>query len=449
MSTKIWTQTLQAVLPSRPVPEPLLGELLLRSESSSGFVRERATLQLGEFGDPLALPSLIVRANDWVPEVRVAAMASLSNLAVPSNARAFVICLPLFYWLRHCRRAEHAPLIARIETFVCQPDNAVHVLEGIESSVTGVARACLLLALEHRLGALMALVRVGLNHPDTVVRMRVAPLIADLHGNDRHVVLAAALQSRTVAIRRAALRLLLSEHAAIDYVQYLFDRHTAVRQLVAAQLARAGFNVGSAYRNTLTSEASPRRRAIALWGLGEHGRADDAGLITRYLSDASATLRRHALTALARRSDGGIRTAVLDALADADAAVVRHAVRIASRERLQFDAHELQAILYRADGERVLASLLNAHRVSNKWERVIFLLAMRKHGPSGLERFGEAVWHWNAHYNRSFVQLSAAQIAALRDVLRDQPPHLGGAKGGHAYEGLLITLKEQGIAAGE
>ncbi len=59
------------------------------------------------------------------------------------------------------------------------------------------------------------------------------------------------------------------------------------------------------------------------------------------------------------------------------------------------------------------------------------------------------MWHWNAHYNRSFVQISAAQIAALRDVLRDQPPHLGGAKGGHAYEGLLITLKAQGIAAGE
>lgn len=449
MSTKSWTDTLSAVLPARQPSPAELGELLRSSESPSGFVRERATLRLGELGDPLALPSLIVRANDWVPEVRATALASLARLAVPANAMAYVTCMPLFHWLAHCRRAEHAPLIAQVEAFVCRPENAVHVLGGMSSTVGGVARACLLLAIAHRLGDLAALVRAGLNHADVAIRIKISPLIAELDGEARSDTLAAALENRCMPIRRAALNILLSEQGADNYVHYLFDRHTAVRQLVAAKLAAARFDVRAAYRDALTPHATPARRAIALWGLGEYGRADDTDLISGYLGDAAGHVRRQALAALARRLDGSIRAAVLNALADEDMAVVKDAARIAKRARLQFDAHELQAILDGTDGERVLSSLLSAHGVSNKWERVIFLLAMRKRGPAGLERFGESVWRWDASFNRSFVQLSATQIDALREVLRNQPPHLDRATGRGAYESLLVTLKAQGIAIGK
>lgn len=444
MSTKDWTQSqLTAQLSSVAG----LDELLRRSESPSGFVRERATLQLGRLGDPLALPPLIVRANDWVPEVRAAAFASLAQLAVPANAMAFVTCLPRFHWLAHCRRAEHAPLIAQVEAFVCRPENARHVLASMSSTVSGVARTCLLLAIKHRLGDVATLVRAGLNHADVAVRIKISPLIAELDGAARRDTLAEALENRCMPVRRAALKVLLSEHDTADYVHYLFDRHSAVRQLVAAQLAAASFDVGAAYRDALMPHATPRRRAIALWGLSEYGRADDAGLITSYLGDPAGQVRRQALAALARRLYGGIRAAVLNALADEDRSVVNDAARIAVRARLQFDAHELQAILDHADGERVLSSLLSAHGVSNKWERVIFLLAMRKRGPAGLERFGESVRRWHANFNRSFVQLSSAQIDALQDALRNQPPYLD-ATDNDAFKSLLITLKSQGIAIG-
>jgi hypothetical protein len=45
--------------------------------SHSGFDREEAVQQLGRMGDGLALPVLLERANDWVPQVRVAAHAAI------------------------------------------------------------------------------------------------------------------------------------------------------------------------------------------------------------------------------------------------------------------------------------------------------------------------------------------------------------------------------------
>lgn len=447
MSTSTWTESLFAALHAHFLPLPELEELLHRSESSDGFERERVVVQLGLLGSPIALPALILRANEWVPQVRAAAIASLWQLAVPANAAAFVACLPVFHWLRNCRRAEHAPLVEQIEAFVCRPENAHHVVEGMHSTVHGVAHACLLLAIRHRLPDAATLVRMGLNHADVSVRARVAPLIAELDGAAQSEAIAAALGNRRMPLRRAALQALLRETPDVAYYSsYLFDRHVSVRQLVATRLAEHGVDVAAAYRGALTPESTPKQRRTGLWGLGEFGRKDDDDRIARYLGDPTPAVRRQALVSLARRSGHRVAAAVLRALGDDADSVANEAARIAARLNLRFEVTELLPILMAAPRDGAVRRLANAHRASNKWERLIFLLLARRHNVDGLREFRGAYERWHEGFNHSFVQPTAAQTSYLRDAVRAQPERPDHHYDGKAMQHLRSILSLQGIA---
>jgi HEAT repeat protein len=60
--------------------EEIIDKLLRLADSWDGYERERAVRRLGLIGDSNALPMLIKRANDWVPQVRDASYKALVNL---------------------------------------------------------------------------------------------------------------------------------------------------------------------------------------------------------------------------------------------------------------------------------------------------------------------------------------------------------------------------------
>src|ERR1700741_4148225 len=90
--------------------QPGLEDLLAMSSHANGFKRENAVRRLGMLGNPMAIPSLIVRANDWVPQVRAAARDALSKLLRAGNGEAFVASLPAIMHLQTCTRDNHREL---------------------------------------------------------------------------------------------------------------------------------------------------------------------------------------------------------------------------------------------------------------------------------------------------------------------------------------------------
>jgi HEAT repeat protein len=83
-----------------------LPHLLDLAKDPSGYKRENAVRRLGMLGDPAALDSLLRRANDWVPQVRLAALHAIRQLMIPANANAFVSSLPEIFHLEQCGRAS-------------------------------------------------------------------------------------------------------------------------------------------------------------------------------------------------------------------------------------------------------------------------------------------------------------------------------------------------------
>jgi hypothetical protein len=421
MSTKEWTRTLAASLRARWAPSPQFDALLQAACDASGYRRLSAVHALDQMATPATLPALIIRVNDWVEPVRRTALSAITKLALPANAAAFATCLPLFHQLSQRSRADHAPLIQFVEDFLCEPANAAAVVSAITDPQPRIARACLKLAITRGLADAATLVAQGMKQRDLATRTMTAPLIAQLRGKARDKVLAVALADRNMPLRLAALRILLAQAPdSVDVKAYLFDRHLAIRLLAAGHRRTQGGNPASIYAEELARGGKdPVRLRIALWGLGEHGTRSDATTIRPFLHHSVPSVRCEALHAYARRDGEDLHNIVLHALGSTDAAVSNEAGRIARRAHLQFDATQLLPLLLDPPRANVAATLVAAQQLSNKWERLILLLHLRRvSGDEGHGNFVSAIRHWEDGYNRNFMPVTAKQRNTLMALLQ-------------------------------
>ena len=182
-----------------------LDDILLMSEHGNGYKRESAVRQLGILSNPLAIPKLIIRANDWVPEVRIAAKEALFKLATLSNIEAFVKALPELYHLNNCNRGNHVKLISSIEEYLLSNKNSAYLINGIHDENPFVARACISLIVDNNLLKKAEIVELGLAHSDLVVRVKVSYLIKDLEKGVQASALNTAIKDSFMPIKTRSI----------------------------------------------------------------------------------------------------------------------------------------------------------------------------------------------------------------------------------------------------
>ncbi|CAN5134477.1 hypothetical protein BH10PSE17_BH10PSE17_38940 [soil metagenome] len=87
--------------------------------SGNGYEREEAVVRVIGFDDPADIPALIVRVNDWVPQVREAAERGLRWALRDDRLTGWLDALEGVAALAHQGRASHRRLIDAIEAFLC------------------------------------------------------------------------------------------------------------------------------------------------------------------------------------------------------------------------------------------------------------------------------------------------------------------------------------------
>src|SRR5687767_13043143 len=133
-------KTFLSNLGSTLIGQPGFDDLLAMAYSPNGFRRENAVRRLGMLGNPLAIPCLVVRANDWVPQVRAAAVDAITRMLKSGNGMAFVTYLPQILHLEHCRRGDHTELLQSVHAFLLRQENRDALLDGLASTDSRVAR---------------------------------------------------------------------------------------------------------------------------------------------------------------------------------------------------------------------------------------------------------------------------------------------------------------------
>jgi hypothetical protein len=289
----------------------------------SGYIREHAIRFAAASSDGSELAFLLLRANDWVASVRVAAHGALRARLTARHVPDLVAALPLIDAMSTWQRASVSGIVGELEQRLWAPD----AFAALEAAARGADRVLRRAAVRRLLDApalQAAWIAAALEDPDPAIRMGVGWRLVNGEADAFAAHTDALLRSGFSAIRYAAAQRVVTSRAGLPWRALLLDSHGGVRALAQHAALEAGADPDVEYRALVASSAG-RLLAQALIGLGETGGPHDAELMRGLLADPLPVVRRGALRGLAGLRVDDLGMLARGALSDASPAVVRAA----------------------------------------------------------------------------------------------------------------------------
>ena len=400
-----------------------LDDLLLMAEHWNGFKRENAVRRLGILGNPVAIPKLIIRANDWVPQVREAARKALVKLMIPKNSKAFAESLPDIFHLKVCGRDNHTRLIADALEYLLKDENAESIREAAFSLEPKVARIAVRLCFDHSLLGRDELVTKCLSHPDILVRSIAADHLRDISGETLDALLIIAIKDPFMPIRREAFQIYLKnspEQGEVIANTFLFDRHISIRELAITHLLNKGYDVRGIYTTMILNDAqSISRKKYSILGLAYLGAKEKIPSISQHLDNESPGIRKSAIQALEKLMGEESKSLLVSAIDDPSPSVAKESSRLIMKLKLKFNSNDINEAINIQGHSHTLALATGAMKKSNKWERLIFLLKILgvtyDDNSPNKDVIQSELARWDADFNRSSSQPSDLQIKMINN----------------------------------
>ncbi|MBU2969837.1 hypothetical protein KO527_10810 [Pseudoalteromonas sp. C2R02] len=422
-----------------------LSYLLKLSEHWNGYKREEAVKKLCALNKSEAIPKLILRANDWVPEVRKAALESITSFASKNHAEAFVLYLPDLYHLRNCARNNHEDLINYIEQYLVTNTNSQFVIQGINNENELIARACITLCIDFELIDPVSIVKVGLQHNDIIVRAKSSYLLRKLTGIEQVNALKLALKDSFMPIRREAFQICLKTDESVSFIEpYLYDRHSSIREIALKKLQLQSVDIPSIYEKSLKSSLVSKLKC-SIWGLGFLKCKDISHHIFEFLQSPYPSVRKQSLSTLSNLYNEEFNLTLVKYLQDPSPAVCKEVTKLCDKQNIVFTASDLIKIMELAEYEHIISNSLAISKHINKWERFIFLLRLLEHKALnsliGVDKIREYLFEWNEDFNKTYCQPSMKQLKIMETLYLSTKPLLGTEQ----FNVVLFTLKTLGI----
>ena len=422
-----------------------LDDLLRMTEHWDGYRRENAVIRLGMLGNPLAIPSIIVRANDWVPQVRSASKKAITLLQQPENVSAFIISLPDLYRLQNCGRDNHDELISSIEDYISTVDGGVSLLKELNNESLLVARCAFLILLKKKLLPISDLVEKGISHQDVIVRAKSSNYIRLLNPEQKKVALRAAIRDKFMPIRREAFQIYLEDQPSEEFVKrFLYDRHSSIREISIRFLLSIGFDVANEYIGNLSS-CKVHTLRCSVWGLCYLGHKDAVGEIMSLTKSSYPSVRKQAMVSMVSLKGEVYYDQIASYLADSSPSVCKEATRVITKHGIKLGSDDLIEILSISEYCHTGSACLALLRRINKWEALMFLMRIlgspeNKYGISR-EKLEDSLSIWNREFNKTHSQPTARQLEILKDLYFETRIQLEENR----YRSILFTLNAIGL----
>jgi HEAT repeat protein len=401
--------------------------------SANGRNREKAIRALAASADKGALPFILLRLNDWVPQVRTAAEKWFDTLGDLITAPDLVESLPILAALSERSQGASSK---RVVLLLERVANEAPTEELVKSLLNGDPRA--------RVLALLILTKKGLledfdmqarllRHPDPIPAVLMMKSFRDQSRKLPSTTIRLALASRSAMIRRSALYQLSTTQLA-EYQdllpELLKDDSKGVRQFAQFHLtkSRPKEDVLAQYEALLSHPNTPARLvSVAIQGFHECGGKWPVERYELLAKHNSARVRQTIMSAFGsvwfEAALPWIRS-VLESPIDSPLAktaysLVRrqpHAVPLSVLRDWALDGHKTDAARFRA-----LTLICNR----SKCEQLPALLQLLQAYPA---LFGDRVrlrlQAWLADFNRSQIQPTRQQIEEAQRLLEGAAPHL-------------------------
>ncbi|MEV8607275.1 HEAT repeat domain-containing protein [Amycolatopsis sp. NPDC051373] len=401
----------------RPVPwRPLSRVQLVEAVCHAvGYIREPGVRQLRRSRDPEALPLLLVRCVDWVPQVRAIARAAVLARFAQADLAAL---LPLVVALG--RRAVDD----WVDEHLLQPMLRTPELLDVALATPDLRTRRMVHESALRAGLLSdeRLASIAMRDHDDVIRTRVGLLLLD--SGDPCFVLP-LLDGGAPKVRARALQLRGVETAR----ERLAESSSLLRSMAQALVLRSGGDPAAYYREALRSGAVTRATVA---GLGETGTTDDVDLLRAQLADDRPRVRVAAVRGLRRLlanpSDPRAAQYGRELLADPSPSVVRETAALLDGRLGPADRPLLLDLAETARPLHVRRGALTLLRGSSRWSRLaadLWLLSLPA-DPLAAEARRD-LDDWRQAGDSAFTLPSPELATRIGELLAELEPRLGTA----------------------
>jgi HEAT repeat protein len=386
----------------------------------SGFVREAALRKLARCEGGSEIPFLLIRLNDWVKEVRDAALVALKPKLVDQYADRFAAHLDLLQRLQTWTRTDHHPFLESVFSLLKQADGGKAVLDGLGSTNLGIRRLCYRLAVTLPGADAADLLRRAFQERDLVIVLWVVKESPKrLNKTELRTMLEQAARSHFMPVRREALVSFCQafpDEADARLQSALMDPHGSMRQVARHALAEKGItDFAEGYRRALTEKGDPARVYAALGGLGETGSESDAPHIEPFLLDPLARVRKRALRSIAKLATPQYIETFVISLADKSPGVSRIPRNALLSKVLLVPSEKVWALF-----ETNVPGYVQRHALSllaglKRWESLRYLLQAASKSEGGFRSaIEQPLESWLRESNRSFLQPTKAEMERIQ-----------------------------------
>lgn len=371
----------------------------LLSMSRDGHVRERAVRALRHGPDEVVVGYLMLRVDDWVPEVRAVAVAAVDDRREPDRGAALLAALPVV-WDRLMSTnswGRARDVLADLNRWLDAEPQRSLLWQGLESDDIWVVRLCAsrlrelddLVALQRRIG----------RHRDLLVASWVAMACLE-HDESAAQVIKDLLDSRFGLVREGAAFWALKHQPSEELVSSLMlDRLRIVRWQAQAHLRRTGDDPAAWYR------ARAEQSAAAAQGLAEVATPDDRPAGFELLASDDPRRRVAGAQLLGRIGGEGAVEALLVGIADPDPRVSRRSAEGLARLGVSDTVADELVAAASVGPPHVARNVRRALLAAPRWTRLIGSLQMLNTASTAAALEGVAV------LDRALAEWQRASVA--------------------------------------
>jgi hypothetical protein len=402
----------------------------LASFHSNGHIREKAVAELASQHTGRELPFLLIRLNDWVPQVHEAAAEAVRARIKPAYAVYLLANIALVLRLRICGRVDK-----KFVDDICgllKSSNCKEVLwAGMKSKDKTVRRMSFQLAAEAEPSSRAAIIRAVMADPDAMARSwAIRQFLPEVTPDELPGVIEPMLKDRFMPVRRDALWFAATKRPDIAKMAVrdaLLDSHISMRETARQFLNVAEINSTRDFYADALEKAGDTQQYSAICGLGETGKVADVPLVASFLDSNLTKLRRAAVYAIGRLDLEGQLQQLFRILPDARPSVSREVLKALQPKAAFLPLDDLEALLAYSTVFHVRRNALTLIQHNGKWKKVpAILTACTDKDPRIAEQAVEALRTWRLNYNSSYAEPTHEdfqRISSALDQVQSCLPH--------------------------